>query len=106
MPDLRAPFLLLALTACGYPPPPADELPEEYVTCAAPDECQVVEFGCCDACNGGEARAIRKDHADEARRRYQESCAFGVTCTLVACAPLRATCTDGRCALAQDTDAF
>lgn len=104
MPDLRAAALLLALTACGYPPPPADELPEEFVACSAPEECEVVEFGCCGSCNGGEARAIHKDHVEAAHRRYDESCTFGYSCTLMDCGPLTATCTDGRCALGRGGD--
>ncbi len=95
--------LALLLAACinaGYPPPAI--VPPEYTACESAADCVVVELGCCDACNGGEARSVNAEHEDEVRTRYSEVCSIGMGCTEMGCAPWQTTCEDNICGLARD----
>ena len=93
--------VLLSVTALGCNPeyPPPTELPAEYTACDAPEDCVVVELGCCDACNGGEARAVNAGQADVVRDRYTEVCQPGTGCTLIGCPAWETTCVDNVCGL-------
>lgn len=95
---------LLTLAACGNPDyPPPDPLPAELTTCDVPEDCVVVELGCCDACNGGVVVAVHADHAAETRDTYSERCSGNTACTLVACAPNTADCIDSTCTVVTGT---
>jgi hypothetical protein len=101
MKPLIALFAVLTLfSACAnfeYPPP--DVLPADYTACDVPEDCVVVELGCCDACNGGEARSVAADQADAVRTRYTEPCREGQGCTEIGCAAWITTCEGGVCGL-------
>lgn len=92
---------LLLLCACPtkrYPP----ELPldPEYTECEAPEECTVVELGCCGECNGGFAVAARADKADEVFDEFSERCkGKNVSCNLMACPGWIIDCVEGSCAI-------
>lgn len=92
-----APILLLA--ACGDDYPPPDPLPAEYTTCEAADDCIPVELGCCDACNGGLAVAVRADKAEEVADLYSENCGASTSCTLMGCPEWVVSCDAGTCAM-------
>ena len=96
---LASTFLWLATLGCNAEFPPPDELPVEYTACDAPEDCVVVELGCCDACNGGEARSVSVDQADAAVERYAEVCGMGTACTEIGCSPWETTCDAGVCGL-------
>ncbi len=99
-------FLLLAsallwVTAVGCAPeyPPPTEIPVEYTACDSPEDCVVVELGCCDECNGGEARSVNGDHANAVIDRYSETCGPGTACTEIGCAAWVTTCERNVCGL-------
>jgi hypothetical protein len=95
--------MLLLLSACfvnEYPPP--DPLPAEYTSCEVDEDCVVVSLGCCDHCNGGEARAANTANEDEVRDLYSERCGPRYSCTLMGCSQLEATCAEGTCTLGTD----
>jgi len=96
---LLAFFLLGSLLGCNPQYPPPAELPAEYTACVVPDDCIVVELGCCDACNGGTARSVATDQAAEVVDRYTEVCNPGTGCNLVGCPPWVTTCEAGVCGL-------
>ncbi len=99
-PVLLALALLLPLAACQmteYPPPA--ELPSDYTACDAPEDCVVVELGCCDACNGGEARSVSSAHLDAVRTQYTQGCALNQGCTEMGCSAWETTCEEGVCGL-------
>ncbi len=96
--------LMTLLSACGnaeYPPP--DVLPGEYTACDVPEDCAVVELGCCDACNGGEARSVAADQVDDVRTRYTEPCGMNQACTEIGCPAWITTCEESVCGLERDT---
>ncbi len=100
MSNLLALLLPLALClACNPEYPPPAELPAEYTACDAPDDCTVVELGCCDECNGGTARSVATEHAATVAERYAEGCAPGQGCNEMGCAPWATTCEDNVCGL-------
>ena len=88
-------LLLLGCFGSTYPPP--DPLPAELPACDADADCVIVQLGCCDHCNGGEAVAVRVDRAAEVEETYSERCGRSTGCTLMACAELEAVCEDGTC---------
>jgi hypothetical protein len=82
-----------------------DPVVTDPYACAADDECVAVELECCDACNGGEAVGVHRDHVDEVAGespRGQGAC-DGVACTKMACAPFVAACEAGKCTIARGT---
>jgi hypothetical protein len=98
--------LLVLLVACSFNPteyPPPDELPAEYTACEVPEDCVIVELGCCDYCNGGEARSVNVDAVEDVRDRYEERCRRSFGCTLMACGQLVPTCEERTCGMVQDT---
>jgi hypothetical protein len=111
MDSMRMPqACILLLAACvggddaaasGYPPP----LPLEanLTSCADESECQVVELGCCDQCNGGFAVAVHSDRVAEVMARFSEDCGSSFACTEIGCAPWVVRCEQGRCGLARDS---
>lgn len=98
-------LLLFLLAACtpnaAYPPP--DVLDAEYTACDAPEDCVVLELGCCDACNGGEARSVNSEHEDTVRTLYTQSCVFVDGCTEIGCNDWETTCEDNVCGLQRTT---
>lgn len=102
---MRALFLLasallwIAALGCNPEYPPPAELPAEFTACDAPEDCVVVELGCCDECNGGEARSVAADQADAVRTQYAEVCGAGTACTEIGCAAWETTCEDNVCGL-------
>lgn len=71
-------------------------VPDEWRTCTAPEDCQVVVTTCCDQCNGGKAVSVAKSHLAEARAKFKPtSCG---ACTLRGCST-RPFCEAGRCVL-------
>jgi hypothetical protein len=71
---------------------------DERQSCGGDDDCAVVEIECCDACNGGTAVGVHKDHAADVRKEYvaADRCE-GTACTLMACPTPVAVCEAGRC---------
>jgi len=72
---------------------------DEWFTCVADEECTVIELKCCDYCNGGEALAVAKGHAADAKAALGTQDCGGMMCTEEACQPLKASCNAGHCAL-------
>ncbi|MDH5673112.1 MAG: hypothetical protein OEZ06_13235 [Myxococcales bacterium] len=99
-------LLSMLLFACGggddaapseYPPPmPLDA---QYTACGDVSECEVLELGCCDACNGGTAVAVHKEHAADVMERHSERCGASTACTSIGCAPWELSCEQGVCGL-------
>lgn len=98
---LAAAVLLLSFAACNPNYPPPDELPAEYTACDTAEDCVIVELGCCDACNGGEARSVAADQAAAVADEFAEVCVGDTSCTLIGCAPLETTCNAGVCGMEQ-----
>lgn len=102
-------LLFLILVACGtssaepWDPPSQTELRSEFTDCADGATCVVVELGCCDACNGGLAVAVRQDQATAVADEHGEICDEPVACTEMACAPLTAECDSDVCTLVEGT---
>ncbi|MBN1282834.1 MAG: hypothetical protein JXA24_03575 [Proteobacteria bacterium] len=104
-------FVLAALAACdgtmqGVPDPvdaPQSSknnpvpLSGDTIACAGGDDCEIVELGCCDHCNGGFAVAVNKEFASEVAERNSQSCGDDELCTEMACAPIFPRCRDGEC---------
>ena len=63
----------------------------------------IVELGCCDYCNGGEARSVNVASVAAVTERYEERCGRNTACTLIGCAALLPTCEANTCGLVQDT---
>jgi len=98
-------FILLVLGCLSLDNPdypPAVPLDPELTSCAADEECAVVQLGCCDHCNGGIAVATNLQSEEEVRDAFSETCGTTYACTLVGCPPLLPVCnpTDG-CTLDQ-----
>ena len=91
------------VVGCGDDFPPPDPLPAEYTTCGAPTDCVVTELGCCDACNGGLAVAVRADQEEAVVDAYAERCGGSTECTLMACPDWVVTCDAGTCAAERGT---
>lgn len=103
-------LIVIALAACKKDAAPTappdngggDPVADPYA-CTADEDCVAVELQCCDACNGGEAVGVHRDHA-EAVRAESPAATGGcddVACTLMACAPWEASCEAGKCTLAR-----
>ncbi|MFT6231960.1 MAG: hypothetical protein ACJAZO_002473 [Myxococcota bacterium] len=94
-------MLLSMLTACGPTEIVEDRtptpIPATFMTCDTAEECSVLELGCCDHCNGGRAVAVSERRSADVQATYVESCTSGQACTEMGCAPLEATCDQGRC---------
>jgi hypothetical protein len=92
---------LFALAACGDDSvseyPPVLPLDPQYTSCESDADCVVVELGCCDACNGGTAVAVRRDRVAAVQERYGERCGSSTACTLRGCPPSTASCAAGFC---------
>lgn len=97
-------WTLILLVACGSPPvhssvagnkgtPP----PDDWVACKADADCEPIEMGCCDHCNGGWVLAVERGHAQTARTQVHEKCEAQVSCTELACGKVGARCDGGRC---------
>ena len=89
--------LLLGL-GCG----PADvaDMPAQYRACEVDADCEVVQLGCCDHCNGGEAVSVHRGWVDVVLDEYHERCGGSFACTDMGCNPLEAVCgEDALCAL-------
>lgn len=70
--------------------------------CDNDDDCQIVELGCCDHCNGGRVIAANKNAAAMVRFEQGDFCELGKNgetpvCTQMACEPELARCDQGRC---------
>jgi hypothetical protein len=98
---------MVGLAACGVFPnpnyPPELPLDPALTQCTIAGDCTVVELGCCDACNGGVAVAVRSDARGDVIDEYSEACGPTVACTLMGCPPLEAVCDAGTCTLEQGT---
>ena len=101
-------LLTILALACGggdddapseYPPPQPLDL--EYTACTDVAQCEVVELGCCDACNGGTAVSVHIEKAAEVIERYSERCATPTSCTQRGCPPFTSACDNGVCTLVQ-----
>lgn len=106
-PVLALTFALVAITACkkeaAPPTTPTEPAATDRAACTTDADCVAVELACCDACNGGEAVAVNKAHAEEAAAesaQHKGACT-DVACTEMACAPWAPTCTAGTCTLAR-----
>lgn len=75
---------------------------EDWQTCEIDDDCVVVELGCCDHCNGGRTVASHKDFANDIKYMMGDECEEDYACTLMACAPVLARCTDNMCETYED----
>lgn len=75
------------------PPGNAIKTDPSAQACQTTDDCVVVEVACCDHCNGGEAKAFNKAHADEYRPKNCQNTA----CTMRACGAAKAVCADNMC---------
>jgi len=94
-------FLLLAFGGCGAPYDPPQQLPTAYTDCIVPADCEAVEVGCCDECNGGTAYAVASDQVDAVLESYAEDCRAGVDCTEMACGSWVVSCIAGTCSMAR-----
>jgi len=85
-------------------------LPTEWVACRADADCQALELGCCDHCNGGWVMAVNQAHVARALAAYHANCEShdeilpdgtmtfsGPSCTEVGCGPIGERCAGGRC---------
>lgn len=101
-------FVILALAGCKKDPAPTTPPdntgggdPTDPYACEVADDCVAVELACCDACNGGEAVGVHKDHADEVLAdspRGRGECE-GTMCTEMGCAEWVPSCEAGKCTI-------
>jgi hypothetical protein len=70
---------------------------DEWFFCRAADDCEVIETGCCDHCNGGAVISVNDAYARLAREHVVQTDCEGIECTERACAAEVPTCEDGRC---------
>lgn len=96
---LASALLWVAAVGCDSEYPPPTDMPAQYTACESPEDCVVVELGCCDECNGGEARSVNSDHANTVVRRYSEPCGPSTSCTTLGCAAWVTTCESNVCGL-------
>lgn len=94
-------FLMVVVTGCFTPYTPPQELPAEYTSCTVAADCEAVEVGCCDQCNGGTAYAVATDQVDAVREAYAEDCSTGADCTEMACGDWVLICNVGTCSMAR-----
>jgi len=80
------------------PDNPPDAPEPAWTACQAASDCVVIELGCCDHCNGGQAFSVNKAHEAEALAALQTKVCDDVDCTALACADLVPTCPSGTCA--------
>lgn len=89
-------------TRSGSEAPPLEGL----FACSVDADCEIVEMGRCDVCNGGWQLSVRRGGADEARARHGEPTTGPAGCTKRGCdwspTPM---CDAGRCARTMDFDA-
>lgn len=106
------------LIACGGGPPVHPSiteneplaLPRAWVACRGDADCEALELGCCDHCNGGWVMAVNRAHVAPALAAYHATCdaheerlpdgsiAFsGPTCTELGCGAIAQRCAGGRC---------
>lgn len=78
--------------------------PTEWFACTADTDCEAVQVGCCDHCNGGKIVALNTTHkaAALADPRVKENCNSAPACTEMACAPHVAACKEGKCVSSPD----
>jgi hypothetical protein len=105
-------LVLLSLAACKKEAAPTtpdntggEPVAADPYACTVDDDCVAVELQCCDACNGGEAVGVHKDHVDAIAAespRGQGACGE-VMCTKMACPPWIASCEAGKCAIERGT---
>lgn len=101
---MRTTVLAMCLAGCNFVNPnypPELPLDAELTDCEVDEDCTIVELGCCSDCNGGLAVAVRNDARDQVETDFSQACGRGVACTLIACAPLEATCEANVCAVTQ-----
>lgn len=102
-------LVVLSLAACkkdAAPTTPAntggdDPAAGDPYACSGDDDCVAVELQCCDACNGGEAVGVHRDHVDEVLAdspRGRGECT-GVACTELGCADWIPSCQAGKCTI-------
>ncbi len=106
---------VLSLAACKKDAPATTTPPDnnggtdpgttDPSACTADSDCVAVELECCDACNGGDAVGVHKDHvaavtADSPRGRGE---CTDVACTEMACADWIPACDAGTCKLTRGT---
>lgn len=75
-----------------------------WFVCAETNECTVIEIGCCDHCNGGEAVGVRTDAKEVAKAALGPApgeCS-NTQCTLMGCAPMVPQCDEGKCVAISD----
>lgn len=75
-----------------------------WLVCSQADDCTVIEIGCCDHCNGGEAIGVRKDKMEIAKAALGPApgeCQ-NTECTLMGCAPMIPECAAGQCKATPD----
>lgn len=71
-------------------------VPEEWRSCSAASDCELVVTTCCDQCNDGKAVSVAKSHLADARAKFKPTgCG---ACTKRGCST-RASCEAGRCVL-------
>ena len=73
------------------------DVPDAWLHCAVPTDCQIVELACCDSCNGGWAMSVNKEYTDEVTDAFGAKECGDVFCTQLACGPLQTTCEAGLC---------
>jgi hypothetical protein len=74
--------------------PGADVKPDSsHQACQTEGDCVVVEVACCDHCNGGQAEAFNKAHADSHRPQNCQNTA----CTRRGCGAATAACVNNLC---------
>jgi protein TonB len=68
--------------------------PAAWLTCTADADCQAVEVGCCDHCNGGRVVSVVSKQAKAAQKRYRpRRCPDA--CTELGCAEAVPVCIQG-----------
>jgi hypothetical protein len=110
-------ILVLVANACGSPStapssPSASgspgattssstALPAEWLACTTDEDCQAVEMGCCDHCNGGWVLGVNNASVEAARAKYRTGCT-DMACTELGCGGVKGACREGACTWAWD----
>ncbi len=72
------------------------EVPDDWRSCTAPEDCEIVVTTCCDHCNGGKSVSVNRSRVPDVKKKYAPTgCG---ACTERGCMT-RPFCEGGRCVL-------
>jgi hypothetical protein len=85
--------------SASWTPPTRAEVDEhpEWVACETDADCEIVELGCCDRCNGGTALSVNSAAKDKVAKEWGEAGCKDRACTELGCSALKTRCREKEC---------